>query len=169
MMPLFPSEQAFMVALLKRLGRRPDMRVARQNAGKIVYIDPHTQERRSIVLMPTGAADVTGIAAPDGLRLEIECKHTGSDKQEPAQVAWQAMIERHGGVYVLVHGNMGLDGAVSAILAAIVERRSTRDQAGSGALSPEGDTHALCQPSDLFASVPRRRRRSSYAAKPTEA
>lgn len=46
-----------------------------------------------------GQADITGIL-PDGRRLEIEVK-VGRDKQSDAQVAFQRMIESHGGVYVV--------------------------------------------------------------------
>ena len=49
----------------------------------------------------TGQADISGIIAPEGRRLEIEIK-TGKGKQSEAQLRYQAMIKRSGGVYVLV-------------------------------------------------------------------
>jgi hypothetical protein len=46
-----------------------------------------------------GQADLTGIL-PDGRRLEIEVKrHDG--KQSPEQQAYQRMIEKFNGVYIL--------------------------------------------------------------------
>lgn len=47
-----------------------------------------------------GAADFTGIL-PDGRRIEVECKRPGG-RQSPDQRAFQLMIERNGGVYLLV-------------------------------------------------------------------
>ena len=47
---------------------------------------------------PPGAGDLSGILA-DGRRLEIEVK--AQTKQSEDQKAWQAMIERFGGVYIL--------------------------------------------------------------------
>jgi hypothetical protein len=46
-----------------------------------------------------GQADITGIML-DGRRLEIEVKN-GRDQQSDKQVAFQRMIESHGGVYVV--------------------------------------------------------------------
>lgn len=46
-----------------------------------------------------GQADLTGIL-PGGVRLEIEVKGPGCP-QTPEQKAFQRMIERFGGVYVL--------------------------------------------------------------------
>lgn len=46
-----------------------------------------------------GQADLTGIL-PDGRRLEVEVKRQGGEQSE-GQVAYQRMITRFGGVYVL--------------------------------------------------------------------
>lgn len=47
-----------------------------------------------------GAADFTGIL-PDGRRIEVECKRPGG-RQSPDQRAFQQMIEKNNGVYILV-------------------------------------------------------------------
>lgn len=44
-----------------------------------------------------GCADITGITI-DGRRLEVEIK-TGSARQQDNQKDFQAMIDRHGGIY----------------------------------------------------------------------
>jgi hypothetical protein len=49
--------------------------------------------------VPPGAGDLSGILA-DGRRLEIEVKSAKGEQGE-AQVRWQAMIEKFGGVYIL--------------------------------------------------------------------
>lgn len=62
-----------------------------------------------------GAADIQGILRYDGLRfltgttpisigrfLAIECKRPG-EKQDDDQVKWQAMVERHGGLFILAY------------------------------------------------------------------
>lgn len=50
-----------------------------------------------------GQADASGIIKP-GIRLEIEFKRKGK-KQSKAQVKFQKMIEKHGGIYLLCDGN----------------------------------------------------------------
>jgi len=58
-----------------------------------------------------GQADISGILAPSGQRIEIECKSkTGRLTQE--QVAWRDMILRHGGLYILARS---LDDVAAAL------------------------------------------------------
>jgi hypothetical protein len=47
-----------------------------------------------------GQADLAGLMAPSGRRLEIELK-TKTGRQRDAQRTYQEMIERHGGLYIL--------------------------------------------------------------------
>lgn len=47
-----------------------------------------------------GQADLAGLMAPSGRRLEIELK-AKTGRQRDAQRTYQAMIERHGGLYIL--------------------------------------------------------------------
>lgn len=47
-----------------------------------------------------GQADISGILAPSGRRIEIECK-SATGRQSEQQRRFQAMIEKHGGLYVL--------------------------------------------------------------------
>ena len=45
-----------------------------------------------------GMADIAGLYK--GRMIQIECK-VGRDFQKPEQLAWQKMIERFGGIYIL--------------------------------------------------------------------
>lgn len=47
-----------------------------------------------------GSADITGILK-DGRRIEIECK-SGAARQSKDQQSYQKMIEKFGGVYLVV-------------------------------------------------------------------
>lgn len=51
----------------------------------------------------TGQADTSGVMNP-GTRLEVEFKRMGK-KQSQKQIDFQAMIERHGGLYLLCDGD----------------------------------------------------------------
>lgn len=55
--------------------------------------------KRKVRFGVPGQADLTGVL-PGGIRLEIEVK-SAVGRQSPEQLAYQAMIERFGGVYVL--------------------------------------------------------------------
>ena len=72
---------------------RPDLTLWRQNTGAAV-----TKHGALVRFGVKGQADISGIR-DGGQRIEIECK--AGTKQTDAQRAWQRMIERHGGVYVL--------------------------------------------------------------------
>ena len=56
------------------------------------------RQLRAIQFNIRGAADISGILAPDGRRFELEVK-TPSGRQTKEQRSWQAMIELHGGAY----------------------------------------------------------------------
>lgn len=47
-----------------------------------------------------GQADLTGIMASTGRRIEIEVK-AGKDRQSPEQCAFGLMIQKHGGLYLV--------------------------------------------------------------------
>ena len=68
-----------------------------------------------------GQADISGILS-DGRRLEIECK-TSTGRQSAKQRAWQRMIEKYGGVYILARSVED----VSACLSRLSISRSTED------------------------------------------
>lgn len=88
-----PTEKSIQNAILERIGSRPDVRLWRQNTGVGDF------NGRKVRFGIPGAADLTGILK-DGRRLEIEVK-SPTGKQSKEQAAYQRMIERFGGVYVL--------------------------------------------------------------------
>jgi hypothetical protein len=123
------GELAFMRHLMQGIGRRPDLRIWRQNVGNI----PVRDESGRILRMfnsgpPKGAADLSGIILPEGWRLEIELKSAEGRLSEP-QNRWRAFVQRAGGVYVLVQydASLSIDDnlrvAVASIEQAIGNRR----------------------------------------------
>lgn len=101
-------------SVLETLGRRPDLcRVWRQNTGCL-----RDCWGRPVRFGCVGAGDISGLLI-DGRRLEIECKST-TGKQRPEQEAFQAMIQRFGGVYLLVRS---VEEAVRGVEDAIENKR----------------------------------------------
>ncbi len=87
------SEKALQNEILRAFGTLPGLRLWRANVGVARIGD------RLIRFGIPGQADLTGIL-PDGRRLEIEVK-SDRGRQTPRQRAFQAMIERFGGIYIL--------------------------------------------------------------------
>lgn len=79
--------------ILRAFGTRADMRVWRSNTGAATY-----RGQRVSFGVP-GAADITGIL-PDGRRIEIEVK-SAVGRQSDAQCAYQVMITKFNGIYIL--------------------------------------------------------------------
>lgn len=95
-----PRETPFMKRLLVALGAGvPQSRWWRQNSGQILMVDEQGQ-KRVFRAAPKGAADLLGIVAPHGMHVHVETK-SAAGQQKPAQQAWQAMVEKHGGLYLL--------------------------------------------------------------------
>jgi hypothetical protein len=87
------TEKQIQYQILRTFGGRQDMRLWRQNCG-VARIG-----KRVVRFGVPGQADLTGIL-PGGKRLEIEVK-TNFGQQTEEQKAYQRIIERFGGVYVL--------------------------------------------------------------------
>ena len=92
------TESQILAAILREFGSRTDMRLWRQNTGAAK--DPRTGQ--VIRFGIKGQADLSGILQ-GGRRIEIECK-TATGRQTKEQKAWQRMIEKMGGLYVLARG-----------------------------------------------------------------
>ena len=88
-----PSEKALQNDILRAFGTLPGLRLWRANVG-VARIGT-----RVVRFGIPGQADLTGIL-PDGLRLEIEIK-SPTGRQTPEQVAFQNMIEKFHGIYIL--------------------------------------------------------------------
>jgi hypothetical protein len=96
------EELDFQAHVMLALGARPDLRIWRQNVGAILVRDRAGRPVRSFHAgPPKGAADITGVIAPEGWRLELELKADG-EKQSEAQRCWHLMVEQHGGIYLVV-------------------------------------------------------------------
>lgn len=89
------SEAHLVQSILATFGARPDLRIWRANV--LVARD---QSGRIVRAGVKGQADISGILSPSGRRVEIECK-AATGRQTREQKAWQAMIEKHGGLYIL--------------------------------------------------------------------
>lgn len=87
------TEKQIQNQILRTFGTRSDMRLWRANVGAARF------GRQTVRFGIPGQADLTGIL-PSGLRLEIEVK-SASGVQTAEQRAYQSIIERFGGVYVL--------------------------------------------------------------------
>ena len=89
------SERDTLSEILRVIGARSDIRIWRSNSGAA------TTHRGALVRFGVpGQADISGILAPSGRRIEIEVK-SATGRQTQQQRRFQAMIERMGGVYIL--------------------------------------------------------------------
>jgi hypothetical protein len=96
------NEGAFMRRVMLALGRRPDMRIWRQNVGSIPIRDDDGRVVRVFRAgAPNGAADITGYVRPEGWRLEVEVKGPGG-VLSPAQENFARLVRAGGCVYALV-------------------------------------------------------------------
>ena len=100
------TEKQLQNAILHEFGTRPDMRLWRANAGAVRI------GRRFIRFGIPGQADLTGIL-PGGQRLEIEVK-SPTGRQTSDQRAFQAMMERFGGLYVFARSVDDVRRAINA-------------------------------------------------------
>lgn len=131
------AEIDFMRHLAIGLCTLPGVRVWRQNVGSVAFLDPRTQQKRVFHAgPPEGAADLSGILAPEGLRLEVEVKGART-RVTDAQRRWARFVAESGGVYAIVHydrrrtpgDNVTL--GVGVVADAIRDRRRTlRREAG---------------------------------------
>lgn len=87
----------------------PNVRCWRNNTGAL-----KDETGRLIRFGLPGSTDISGIIAPSGRRLEIECK-TETGRLRPEQAAFGEMIVRQGGVYILARTVMdAIEGVANA-------------------------------------------------------
>jgi hypothetical protein len=101
-------ESQLQYEILRIFGARPDLRLWRSSTGKGISMDG----RRVLSFGVTGQADLSGIVAGSGRRLEVEIK-SATGRQSPEQVAFQAMIQRFGGIYVVARSIEDVERALS--------------------------------------------------------
>jgi hypothetical protein len=115
--------------LMLALGRRPDMRIWRQNVGSIPVRDEQGRVVRVFHTgVPKGAADISGYVRPEGWRLEIEVKGPGGTRT-PQQETFARLVTQGGCVYALATFDAGhsmaenVAAGVRLVEAALAERR----------------------------------------------
>ena len=125
------TESEFMRRLMLALGRRPDVRIWRQNVGSVPVRDADGSIQRVFHAgAPKGAADITGYVRPEGWRLEIEVKGPGGALR-PEQETFARLVTQGGCVYALAKydhrrslaENLAL--GVRAVEEAIAKRRES--------------------------------------------
>lgn len=107
------SEAALQAAILQKWGADPRLRIWRQNTGQAWV--PLGHGWRPVRMGLPGVADIIGIMAPHGRWLAIETKASGG-RQRSSQKAFQAMVERMGGLYVLARDVETVDAALEKAL-----------------------------------------------------
>lgn len=91
-----PSSEADVLHdILLAYGALPWLRLWRANAGAA-----RTRTGTLVRFGVPGQADISGILKPSGRRIEIETK-SATGRQRESQRRFQAMIEQHGGLYIL--------------------------------------------------------------------
>lgn len=101
------TESELLAAILNRFGSRPGVRLWRQNTGMA-----RTPGGQLVRFGVPGQADISGLRIPSGQRVEIECK-SARGHQTQQQRNWQAMIEKHGGLYILARSVEDVERALS--------------------------------------------------------
>ena len=99
---------------MREFGTLPDCRLWRANVGAARIGGPRRAGGRVVRFGLPGQADLTGIL-PGGVRLEIEVK-SREGRQTREQRAFQRMIERFGGVYVLARSVQDVWRAIGSYL-----------------------------------------------------
>jgi hypothetical protein len=104
--------------VLKFWGAHPRLRIWRANVGVGWFVDGQAARKAdprayAVRFGLPGQADISGIL-DGGRRLEIECK-TDVGRQSEEQRAFQAMIERFGGLYVLARDIENVDVAFAQL------------------------------------------------------
>jgi hypothetical protein len=91
-------EQEIMNQIMLEVGRRPDVRLWRQNSGVARGLQSDTVIRMGV----PGCGDLTGIVTISGIgiRLEIEVK-TEKGRQSEQQIKFGKMVADRGGIYIL--------------------------------------------------------------------
>lgn len=107
-----PSRAATEAALIRAVqvafGARPNLRIWRNNTGALATAD------RFVRFGLEGSADFLGILGPRGLFFAIECK-SSSGRQTEQQKAFQAMVERFGGLYILARSVEDIETALREV------------------------------------------------------
>lgn len=123
-----PNEIAFMRMLMISLCQLPGVRVWRQNVGSIAFLDARTRQKRVFHAgPPDGAADISGIVAPEGWCLEVEVK-SSRRRVTPEQLRWAAFVIRSGAVHAVVRYEGAHDAEWNIARACTIVEDAIRDR-----------------------------------------
>lgn len=109
--PKEESGNALNAAILIRWGAHPDVRLWRANAGRAWV--PVADGVRQIQMNVSGCSDLLGLMR-GGRLLAIETKARG-DRMRPSQLAFRAMVEGLGGLFIEAHCVEDVDRALAAV------------------------------------------------------
>jgi hypothetical protein len=103
-------EAVVVAQILEKWGGRPLLHLRRNNSGAL--LDP---VGRLVRFGLPGSGDIEGFLSPRGRFLSIECK-TSIGAQGQIQRNYQALVERHGGVYIIARSLAHFEVEIAAIL-----------------------------------------------------
>lgn len=117
--PATPAERDIQYDILKAWGAHPRLRLWRANVGVGWFAHGEPARKTDAESYPVkfgvpGQADVSGIIAPWGRRLEIECK-TATGRQSAEQKTFQRVVEAMGGVFILARKVEDVDWALNEL------------------------------------------------------
>lgn len=120
MAPSLPErERDIQHDILKAWGAHPRIRLWRANVGVGWFADSEPARKTDAGAYPVkfgvaGQADVSGVIAPWGRRLEIECK-SAAGVQSAEQKTFQRVVEAMGGLYVLARSLSDVDAVMDGL------------------------------------------------------
>lgn len=103
------AHSALIADILHTFGGRPNVRLWRANV-----LVARTRTGQVVRAGVKGQADISGILAPSGKRIEVEVKTGGATTSE-AQRNWRAMMEKFGALYVLARSVDDVRRALDAV------------------------------------------------------
>lgn len=103
------TEAQVTFAVLSKWGAHPRLRMWRTNTGAALI------KGQWVTFGIPGQSDHAGIIAPEGRWLAIEFKRSKGGRQSDEQFAFQQMIERMGGVYILTPSLEAFEAAMARL------------------------------------------------------
>lgn len=113
------AERDIQYTILKAWGAHPRLRLWRANVGAGWFAGGEPARKTDAGVYPVkfgvpGQADISGLIAPWGRRLEIECK-TATGRQSAEQFRFQRVVETFGGLYLLARSVEDVDAVMNEL------------------------------------------------------
>lgn len=109
-----PGGNDLNAAILLRWGAHPQVRLWRANAGQ-AWVKTADGGMRPVEMNVKGCSDLLGLLGPHGRLLGIETKSAG-DRLRESQIAFRAMVERLGGLYIVARSVEDVDRVLGALV-----------------------------------------------------